>query len=233
MAEAPERIAAGRIRSPRRLLSFASGPPTRNASSASATWRDRASASEYTATVAMSMRRAVLATRQAISPRLAIRILANTGRTLFLLLGALLHRLRQPGGFSLLEKGAHAFLALRGCPGGGDARGHVVQESRVDRPPCHRADQVLGYRVRPGCALDELAQDRVHRRVQLRWLRQLLHEADAVRLRRRKALGGEEIAAGGALTPPREGIRADGRRRPAPPDPSHPRHRFAPCDRDC
>src|SRR2546421_1859368 len=72
----------------------------RNASSASATWRDRASASEYTATVAMPMRRAVLVTRQAISPRLAIRILAKTGRTLFLFLGALFHRLPQPCGRS-------------------------------------------------------------------------------------------------------------------------------------
>src|SRR5436190_14845967 len=156
----------------------------RNASSASATWRDCASASEYTATVAMPMRRAVLVTRQAISPRSAIRILANTGRTLFLLPGALFHRLRQPGGFSLLEKGAHAFLALRGCPGGGDARRHVVQDSRVDSSPCHRTDQVLGHGVRRGCALNELAQDGVHRRVQLRGLRQLLYEADAVRLSR-------------------------------------------------
>src|SRR3954469_25869695 len=36
-----------------------------------------ASASEYTATVRMPSRRAVAATRQAISPRLAIRILVN------------------------------------------------------------------------------------------------------------------------------------------------------------
>src|SRR5256714_15497959 len=121
----------------------------RNASSASAACRDCASASEYSAPLAMPMRRAVLVTRQAISPRLAIRILANTGRTLFLLLGALLHRLRQPGGFSLLEKGAHAFLALRGCPGGGDARGHVVHQSAVDRPSPPRTDQGFGHRPRP------------------------------------------------------------------------------------
>src|SRR5438270_375075 len=171
----------------------------RNASSASATWRDRASASEYTATVAMPMRRAVLVTRQAISPRLAIRIWGKTGRTLFLLLGALFHRLPQPCGLALLEKGAHAFLALRGGPGGGDASGHVVHQSGIDPPPRDRTDQVLGHRVRPGRTLDELAQDRVDRRVQLRGLRQLLNEADAVRLRRRKTLGGEEIAPRGAL----------------------------------
>src|SRR5436190_8828093 len=171
----------------------------RNASSASATWRDCASASEYTATVAMPMRRAVLVTRQAISPRLAIRILANTGRTLFLLLGALFHRLRQPCGFSLLEKGAHAFLAFRGCPGGGDARGQVNHQLGVDPPAGDRMDQVLGHRVRPRRALNELAEDRVHRCVELRGLRQLLHEADTVRLRSRKALGGEEIAAAGAF----------------------------------
>src|SRR6266581_7260048 len=127
----------------------------RSASSAIATWRECASASEYTATVAMPMRRAVLATRAAISPRLAIRILANTGRTLFFLLCALFHRLRQPRGFALLEKGAHALLAFRGCPGGGDPCGHVVQQLGVDPPPCDRMDQVLGHRVCPRRALDE------------------------------------------------------------------------------
>src|SRR5258708_13305946 len=121
----------------------------RNASSASAPCRDCASASEYTATVAMPMRRAVLATRAAISPRLAIRILANTGRTLSLLFGALFHRLLQPGGPALLEKGAHAFFAFCGCPSGGDAGGHVVHQFGVDPPPCDRMDQVLGHPVRP------------------------------------------------------------------------------------
>src|SRR6266436_3673026 len=146
----------------------------------------------------MPMRRAVLATRAAISPRLAIRILANTGRTLFFLPRALFHRLLQPGGPALLEKGAHAFLALCGCPGGGDSGGHVVHQFGVDPPPRDRMDQVLGQRVRPGRALNELAQNRVHRCVQLRGLRELLHETDAIGFRRRKALGGEEIAVRGA-----------------------------------
>ena len=38
-----------------------------------------ASASEYTATVRMPIRRAVAATRQAISPRLAMRMVVNMG----------------------------------------------------------------------------------------------------------------------------------------------------------
>src|SRR5262245_51043864 len=47
------------------------------ASSAISTWRASRSASEKTATVAIPKRRAVLMTRQAISPRLAIRIRLN------------------------------------------------------------------------------------------------------------------------------------------------------------
>ena len=47
------------------------------ASSASSTCRAFLSASEYTATVWMPILRAVLMTRQAISPRLAIRIFLN------------------------------------------------------------------------------------------------------------------------------------------------------------
>src|SRR5260221_8951965 len=181
----------------------------RNASSARATCRDCASAPEYTATVAMPMRRAVLATRAAISPRLAIRILANTGRTLFFLPRALFHRMLQPGGPALLEKSAHAFLALCGCPGGGDSGGHVVHQFGVDPPPRDRMDQVLGQRVRPRRALNELAQNRVHRCVQLRGLRELLHETDAIGFRRGKALAGEEIALPGPLAHRREDIRDD------------------------
>src|SRR6188768_282269 len=46
-------------------------------SSHARTWLALASASEYTATVRMAMRRAVAATRQAISPRFAMRIFLN------------------------------------------------------------------------------------------------------------------------------------------------------------
>src|SRR4030095_9514886 len=47
------------------------------ASSASSTWRASLSASEYTATVRMPSFFAVLMTRQAISPRFALRIFLN------------------------------------------------------------------------------------------------------------------------------------------------------------
>ena len=50
------------------------------ASSAISTWSASRSASEWTATVAMPMRRAVRMMRQAISPRLAIRIFLNNGK---------------------------------------------------------------------------------------------------------------------------------------------------------
>ena len=52
-------------------------PPMCTASSQALTCLACASASEYTATVLIAMRRAVAATRQAISPRLAMRILLN------------------------------------------------------------------------------------------------------------------------------------------------------------
>src|SRR3954447_12488669 len=50
------------------------------ASSASSTCRAFLSASEYTATVAMPILRAVLMTRHAISPRLAMRIFLNMAK---------------------------------------------------------------------------------------------------------------------------------------------------------
>eukprot|EP00967_Tisochrysis_lutea_P050442 scaffold62056_cov37-Tisochrysis_lutea.AAC.5 len=66
-----------RSRSARRYESADAAPPTQCASSAQRTWRELASAVEKTATLSTPSRRAVEATRQAISPRLAIRILRN------------------------------------------------------------------------------------------------------------------------------------------------------------
>src|SRR5436305_616518 len=65
------------IFAPTRYDSRAGAGPMCTASSAIRTWRALASASEKTATVAIPIRRAVLMTRHAISPRLAIRILVN------------------------------------------------------------------------------------------------------------------------------------------------------------
>src|SRR6478752_5048614 len=65
------------IRSATRYDSRLGAGPMKTASSASSTWRASRSASEYTATVLMPIILAVLMTRQAISPRLAIRIFSN------------------------------------------------------------------------------------------------------------------------------------------------------------
>src|SRR6187549_417472 len=72
------------------------------ASSHAATWAAPASASEYTATVRIPIRRAVRATRQAISPRFAISSFENTG----LLLG-------RPGRRALFEERGDAFPTFR------------------------------------------------------------------------------------------------------------------------
>src|SRR6266700_4480319 len=66
------------MRSPSRYDCLGGVGPIITAWSASSTWRASRSASEYTATVWIPIRRAVRITRQAISPRLAIRIFLNT-----------------------------------------------------------------------------------------------------------------------------------------------------------
>src|SRR5512134_198752 len=112
-----------------------------NASSAKVTWRAPASASEYTAATAIPMRRAVFATRQAISPRFAIRILRNT-----------LGLPRGPGGLALLEERSDSFLAFGGDTDLGDALRGVVDHRVVDAPGRNGADQVLDPRQRRGSA---------------------------------------------------------------------------------
>src|SRR6266851_5349677 len=78
MASAPHAFATSMMRSPRRYDSAGRGPPMRYASSASSTCNACASIEEWTATVRTAMRRHVRITRQAISPRLAMRILENS-----------------------------------------------------------------------------------------------------------------------------------------------------------
>src|SRR4051812_32058584 len=84
------------------------------ASSASSTWRASRSASEYTATVLMPILRAVWMTRQAISPRLAIRIFSNMAVSLALRLGG--RWSVRLGGAGLDEReGADALDEAVGC----------------------------------------------------------------------------------------------------------------------
>src|SRR6185436_985187 len=115
----------------------------RRASSASATCRASRSASEYTATVRMPMSRAAVMTRQAISPRLAMRILRNTLLLLPRRLDA--HRLEilHPRRLALLEERGDAFLAFGRDADLGDALGGIGDHRIVERPRRHGADQVL------------------------------------------------------------------------------------------
>src|SRR6185436_7260950 len=124
----------------------------RRASSASATWRASRSASEYTATVRMPMRRAAAITRQAISPRLAMRILRNT--LLFLPRRLDAHRLEvlHPRGLAFFEERGDAFLAFGRDADLGDALGGVGDHGVVGGTRAHRAQQVLDLRVRRAAA---------------------------------------------------------------------------------
>src|SRR5260221_14477860 len=113
----------------------------RRASSASATWRAPRSASEYTATERMPMARAAAIPRQAISPRLAMRILRNT---LLLLLRRLdAHRLEilHPGGLAFLQERGDALPALGRDADLGDALRGVGDHGIVQRARGNAAQQ--------------------------------------------------------------------------------------------
>src|SRR5450631_1518071 len=107
------------IASPRRYDSTGRGPPMRYASSACSTCSACASIDEWTATVRIARRRQVRITRQAISPRLAIRILSNMRAGAFPLFARgevgrhfRLGSHRNPRGAALLEEGGDALAAL-------------------------------------------------------------------------------------------------------------------------
>src|SRR6185436_9165829 len=110
------------------------------ASSAKVTWRALASASEYTAATWIPMWRAVFATRQAISPRFAIRILRNT-----------LGLPREPGRLALLEERRDSFLPFRRDADCGDPLRGIVDHRVVDGAGRNAAYQVFdpGKRLRP------------------------------------------------------------------------------------
>src|SRR6185437_8038173 len=99
-------------------------------------------------------------TRQAISPRFAIRILRNTsafpGRTAF-----------HPRGLALLEERADALAALGRDADFGDALCRVVDERVGDRAAArHRPDQVLDLAHRFGSALHEMPGNAFDRRIE-------------------------------------------------------------------
>src|SRR5512135_3819452 len=135
------------------------------ASSASATCRASRSASEYTATVRTPIACAAAITRQAISPRLAMRILRNT----LLLLARRLHAHRlevlHPGGLALLEERSDALLALGRDADLGDAPRGVGDERVVGGASGDCAHEVLDLAVRFASAQHEVAEQRVDRAV--------------------------------------------------------------------
>src|SRR5690606_12496875 len=182
---------SARIRLARRWGLREGAGPGRQASSQAATWRALASASEYTATVRMPSRRAVAATRHAISPRLAIRSLLNIGR---LRVGVASGLRGHPGRAALVEERGDALLALVGRPRRGDARGRVVDQHVVDRTADHVADQALALAQRDRAALHQVTEQRVDRAVELLRHANVVDQADPVRLGRLEDLGREEVA---------------------------------------
>src|SRR3954467_13200870 len=126
----------------------------RRASSASVTWRALASTSEYTATVVFPILWAVRMTRQAISPRFAIRILENTSA--------------RPGGLALLEERSDPFLAFRRDADLGNALRGLRDERVVDRMIGDRLYELLDARERLCAAGDEMLEQRIDRRIEIR-----------------------------------------------------------------
>src|ERR1035437_387486 len=104
-------------------------------SSAISTWRASRSASEYTATVRMPILRAVLMTRQAISPRFAISIFLN---------------MFSPGSFelqrniSVLAPRILKFLALQHGQRAADALARFVRHDDVVNEAAAAGDEGVG-----------------------------------------------------------------------------------------
>src|SRR4051795_3824234 len=103
----------------------------------------------------MPSRRAVRMTRQAISPRLAIRILENMGLP------------RGPGRLAFFKEPRQPLAAFGRGADGGDPVGGVVDPARVDRTGGDGENEVLGGALRGGTALRQPGQDGVHGAVEL------------------------------------------------------------------
>src|SRR3954466_7569826 len=134
----------------------------RYASSAISTCSAWASILEWTATVRMARRRHVRMTRQAISPRFAIRILENmaSGNRRCVFREDRLRGRRDPGRLALLEECADAFTAFGRRTDAGDAFGRVLDELARHRPVRDRADQVLGFALRGGARFEQQVHQR-------------------------------------------------------------------------
>src|SRR4051812_45817935 len=126
------------------------------ASSARATCRASRSASENTATVRIPMRCALRMTRQAISPRLAIRMVRNIGPPLAL----------APGGGALVQEGGEPLLPLVAGAAGRDAAAGLLPERGVDGAPLAQEDERLGVRLRAWGALQQGVQHPIARRLE-------------------------------------------------------------------
>src|SRR3954463_6762641 len=151
------------------------------ASSAISTCSALRSASEYTATVRMPMRFAVRITRQAISPRLAIRILRNT--------------LALPGRLALLEERGDAFASVGGGADLGDAPRRVGLQRIVDRPARDVAHEVLDAGMRGGAAREQMVEQLADERVEPGGRRERRKETDVQGFFGSEDLRGEEVAA--------------------------------------
>src|SRR5690606_17254750 len=157
-ASAPVRLQASTMRSIERYDSPAGAGPMWTASSASRTCSARASASEWTATVAIPSRLAVRMIRQAISPRLAIRILLNIAPSLLVRDPRRVQDSRPPALHSLAAsaavRGRRYSCKVHGSPlGGGRDDGHLPdfrQTVRSDQPGRRLADGTGAQGRRPG-----------------------------------------------------------------------------------
>src|SRR5258706_4563491 len=177
----------------------------RRASSASATWRASRSASEYTATVRTPISRAVAITRQAISPRFAIRILPNMSAP-----G------RKPRWLPLLEERGDALAAFgRDADLGDAARGGVDQRLAHQAAARHPGDEILDLAVGLGPALSELLDGLGNGLVELFDGSEEAQEAETKSFFRPESFAGMEIASRCALADGAYDIRADGRGRQA------------------
>src|SRR5271167_2030880 len=114
----------------------------------------------------MPMSRAAAMTRQAISPRLATRILRNTLLLLARRLDAHRFELLNPIGLAFLQEGGDALPAFRRNADFRDALRRVGDHGVIRGSGGYGADQVLDLGVRLAAAEHEVAEQGVDRAVE-------------------------------------------------------------------